>query len=375
MRSEQQPAEQRQQPALPVALSWNDPMPPQPMHATTSSAQKQLPTTSSSVAIRDPEPPGTPARTGSGEPGTGPPGACSLKEHCEIMNRLAARGGPEPEEFPGTLAWFERTAELIQCGAISPQDALQYWHSLTLQYFPTSLQGRATLKPRGYAGDFETIDLIYREHVSPDPAVCRWDQFFHAQAAPRAVRNRKSYFHSCLEAMIASAASPLQVLNIGCGPARDVREWLERRGSAAAAFHCLDNDTDAIAFASSLCRAWPEAVRFTTANALRFQPRETYDLVWSAGLFDYLDDRHFVRLLRRLGQAVRPGGDLVIGNFGPHNPSRAYMEAGQSWLLIHRSAEHLTSLAVKAGFDAGRCRIGEEPEGVNLFLHVTGIQS
>ena len=61
---------------------------------------------------------------------------------------------------------------------------------------------------------------------------------------------------------------------------------------------------------------------FVQRNALRFRPQRTYDLVWSAGLFDYFEDALFVTTLSRLLKATAADGELVVGNFSTQNPSR-----------------------------------------------------
>src|SRR5262249_43608178 len=104
------------------------------------------------------------------------------------------------------------------------------------------------------------------------------------------------------------------------------------------------------------------------ANVLRFEPQETYDFIWASGLFDYLSDATFVRLTRRLLAALRPGGELVIGNFGLHKPTRLFMELVLDWRLHNRSAAELLRLAALAG--ERRAEVGREAKGVNLFLHL-----
>jgi hypothetical protein len=47
------------------------------------------------------------------------------------------------------------------------------------------------------------------------------------------------------------------------------------------------------------------------------------------------------------------------------------MELVGDWHLHHRSGEKLRSLAAQAGVPSERVSIGSEPEGVNLFLHVS----
>ncbi len=67
---------------------------------------------------------------------------------------------------------------------------------------------------------------------------------------------------------------------------------------------------------------------------------------------------------------VASGGELVIGNFSDQNGTQSYMEVVGEWILQHRSSEQLTALAMHCDIDPGHIRIGEEAEGVNLFLHI-----
>jgi len=60
----------------------------------------------------------------------------------------------------------------------------------------------------------------------------------------------------------------------------------------------------------------------------------------------------------------------VIGNFSPNNPTKNYMEIVGDWYLNHRSADRLISLTKACSVDPKNIRIGQEPEGVNLFLHI-----
>jgi cyclopropane fatty-acyl-phospholipid synthase-like methyltransferase len=103
---------------------------------------------------------------------------------------------------------------------------------------------------------------------------------------------------------------------------------------------------------------------------LRLRLPDRYDLVWSAGLFDYFTDRGFAALLQRLLSFCKSGhGQLVVGNFTDPNPSAAYQAFGD-WSLEHRSRELLLRLARDCDGAAEPMYVGSEPEGVNLFLHV-----
>lgn len=302
------------------------------------------------------------------------PASCSPETAAALrfLDAAAAAKGPRPAELPAFNAWLRHCQQMADLGRLDVQALRAHAAGLGLLEAST-LQGRAFRKPRGYAGDFEMIDLIYRDARCPDPRLTRWDAAWQSHGAAQAVRNRKTYFLALLDQLVAARrpGAPLQVLDIASGPARDVAEHLTANPASPCRFTCLDLDADAIAFARRLIAATgaTDRVAFVHGNALRWQSEQGFDLVWSAGLFDYLPDRLFVRLLARLWERVLPGGELVVGNFDPSNPSRPYMELFGDWHLIHRSRAQLSALAQAAGLPMATVAIGNEPLGINLFLH------
>ena len=293
-------------------------------------------------------------------------------EHVQFIEEIITRCGPEPHEYEALSRWFEQTAEHVREGRITRGAVTAFWREVTLTHFPDSMQGHALRKPHGYAGDFEIIDLTYLGHISKDEHLKRWDTYFHLQHAPKALRNRKTYFHDLLRRKLTeSTQRPLRVLNVASGPARDVAEWCAVHGTEEVHFDCVEMDAKAIVHAEKLCAPYECCVHFICANALRFTTTTKYELVWSAGLFDYLNDGLFVRLLKRLIRFTRKGGEVVVGNFGHHNLTRTWMDNFGEWELVHRGDDDLTGLGVSAGIAPAEMRIGREPDGVNLFLHIT----
>lgn len=245
---------------------------------------------------------------------------------------------------------------------------------LTKMIYPVlsidTMQGYAFHKPKGYAGDYEMIDRIYTFWKSGNPTLKVWDEFFHSQEAPIAVRNRKKYFINLASQLEKEKSGPLRILNIGSGPARDVKEFFDANNWSKIIIDCIELDKDAIEYAKILCAEHLDKVRFINTNIFRYKPNNKYDLIWSAGLFDYFTDSQFVRLLKRLSSFITGTGEIVIGNFSDINPSRLYMERFGRWYLNHRSKEALIQLARDAGATSNMIRVDSEELGVNLFLHV-----
>lgn len=230
-----------------------------------------------------------------------------------------------------------------------------------------TMQGLAFVKKHGYAGDYEIIDKIYTRWHSDNPEFRTWDQYFHNQTAPQAVRNRKDFFKETLRELAQENTSDcIRVLNMASGPCRDILEFFEETGDNRFRFTCVELDPNAIAYAKELLGIHADKVEFINQNIFRYKPESQYDLVWSAGLFDYFDDNTFTKILARFtGQPY-----VIIGNFSDANPTSGYMEVIGEWYLNCRSAGLLRRLAKDAGFHKEHIRIKHEPTEVNLFLHI-----
>jgi extracellular factor (EF) 3-hydroxypalmitic acid methyl ester biosynthesis protein len=233
-----------------------------------------------------------------------------------------------------------------------------------------TLQGHVLNKPHGYAGDYEIIDRFYTFYTAPDERLAKWDHYLHSFPAVKAVRNRKRYIKELLrEKVVQQSGAGFSMLNLASGPARDLYEFFCEHPDAPLHAECIDLDGDAIAFAKKLLGTFGDRVAFYNKNILRFTPKRQYDLVWSAGLFDYFNDEIFKRLITRFLKAVKPGGELIVGNFCSTNPDIPYMELLE-WHLYHRSADDLIGLAMQCGVSREAIAVDQEPEGVNLFIRI-----
>ncbi len=283
------------------------------------------------------------------------------------INNLVAQGGPEPSEFFELLAVFDELqsrkdeASKLVRACIEQSDGS--FNSVQ------TMQGHVCLQPYGYHGDFHIIDRIYTNDVALNPSLARWDEFFHWGTAAVAVRNRKTFFITHCLPRLLSQQNTVRMLNVGSGPCRDVAELLSHSEHLNVQIECLDSDERAFAYARNVVGLVDPRVQFVHKNALRHGGHARYDIIWSAGLFDYLHDALFVTLARRLSRLLCTGGELIIGNFSQANTQAGYMAFG-GWDLNHRSADHLMGLAAKAGFDLNSVNVLQEPSGVNFFIQI-----
>jgi extracellular factor (EF) 3-hydroxypalmitic acid methyl ester biosynthesis protein len=294
----------------------------------------------------------------------------AMENDAAYIRDLVRRGGPCPDEYDKLSAWYVTVMTRYYAGEIADNHISSLREAFGESFTPRTMQGFVVTKPHGYHGDFEVIDRIYSKWLAEEEHLQKWDLWFHQLHAVRAVRNRKDYFHRLLADMsVQHLAGPVRVLDVGCGPCRDVAEFLATGSSNHFLFTCLDQDEGALDYAGILCADHLDGVDLQLSPILRFSSEQPFNLVWCGGVFDYLTDRVFTLTLRRLLRFVADDGQMVLGNFSPVNPTRPIMEFG-GWRLFHRTESELVTLAIDAGIRKDDIFIGHEPEGVNLFLHI-----
>jgi hypothetical protein len=246
---------------------------------------------------------------------------------------------------------------------------------------------RARYKPLGYPGDYGVMDFIYERNFEGATlfAAAVGLAFTNTRAA-QAVRTRKELVKNYLKALLGASAAPqrpLRVLSIAAGPAQELVELLNGLAEAPAPVEVVLFEQDKNALAHAWRRLSLYAARFegkvhftflhdSIKRLLRdtelFAPFGKFDVVYSCGLFDYLQDRTAVNLTRRLAALTRDGGRLLVANMVDH-PTRWLMEHHLDWSLNYRTRQELLHLGRQA-VPGGQFRLLEEESRVNPFLEV-----
>jgi len=288
-----------------------------------------------------------------------------LSQAKDLLNRVKSK-----EDFKYIDGYIEYLTYLVKAGLLKIDDLTNLKDSWGKDFMNHTIQGFGLRKPYGYAGDFMIIDKIYRKELSSIPKFKIWDEYFHQQAAPIAVRNRKDYFISQLQKI--GTEKPVSLLNVASGPCRDLLELYSTIDNPShLQTTCVEMDPNAVEYAESVIGKFNQHVNIVNRNIFKYTPDHTFDVIWSAGLFDYFDDRAFKIILSKFKKWIKPNGEIIIGNFNQdHNPSRSYMEIFGEWILIHRTEKQLIQLAVEAGFNRDQVSVGRESQNVNLFLHI-----
>lgn len=287
-----------------------------------------------------------------------------------LLRNMVDAGGPEETEYALLDMLMAQLYRMKQTNQLSEPELAYLQSIFHSDFLNNTIHGYVYRKPLGYAGDYRLIDMIYTYHNFGHAAYQRWDRYFHYHAATEAVRNRKDFFNQQLLNRLDGRKKPLHLLNVASGPARDLFELYNKIDPDQLVTTCVDIDAGAIAFATELCTPYAGQINFHQKNVLRFSTAEKYDVIWSAGLFDYFEDRLFIMALKRLLTFLKPGGEILIGNFSEENPTRGYMELFGEWFLIHRSPAALIDLSLQAGVQPEHISVEQEPLGINLFLKI-----
>ena len=243
---------------------------------------------------------------------------------------------------------------------------------------------RAFQKPFGYPGDYEVMRFLYElPFEGPTLFAKTMSLVTDEMAASRAVRHRKDLIKRWLKTRLQNRTTPLRVLGIAAGPAQELLELLSEVPCLPAPIEVVLFDQDKSALAYAYRRIQPltenregpgvrilylhESIKRLLKDRTLFNEFGTFDLIYSAGLFDYLRLPTAVQLARDFYSRLAPGGQLLVSNMVPENRSRWYMEHHLDWFLLYRSRTELMELGQRACGDA-RLRILEEETGVNPFL-------
>jgi len=279
----------------------------------------------------------------------------------EFLYYLIKNGGPQPHEY-------EKFTAIVN--SLSPEDVDCFREKIKTILNEKTLIGHGFVKPFGYPGDFTLIDKIYRFDINEDTQIKNWDLFFQNQPGANAVRNRKNFFMEYCKNLVREKESA-KVLILGSGPASDVYEFLtDYSGGRNISFDLIDFDQAAIDFSMNKNKKFNGQISYNKINALRFNSYKLYDLIWSAGLFDYFKDKHFTFLIRKYINCLTEDGEMVISNFSTRNPTKRLMEVLSDWYLNLRTESDLFRIASDANIDKELVSVEKESLGINLFLKI-----
>lgn len=234
-------------------------------------------------------------------------------------------------------------------------------------------------KPRGYAGDYLTIEMIYQNTPKGTGRLGKLlDRCFLNVAPSMAVQNRRALLEDEVNNVLKEKkeGEVTRITSMASGPARELFDVLSKsNGGRNIEATLIDMDADALRFVEDNAREAKFLDRITLVNENLFVLAigrkefqvEPQDLVYSIGLIDYFTDKYTLKLIDFAHSLLRPGGKLILGNFHPRNGAKAFMDYVLDWRLIHRTEDDMNRLFEASIFGRPCTDIRFEEQGINLF--------
>jgi len=292
------------------------------------------------------------------------------------------------EEVVPAMEHFEAVAGQIEESAV-PSHKSYVRRALHPVVLCSPFLYRTYTKPLGYAGDYEMVNMMLRDPYEGASSFAKLLNFAMLNTEPVvAHRNRIDYLVRTMDEQIRRrhGGRAVRFFNLACGPAEEVLRFIREHETAdLAEIDLLDFNEETLAYTRErLEKGRQEAGRETR---LRYFPRSVhqllktaasggvdpefggYDVVYCAGLFDYLSQRVGKRLVDFFCSIAKPGGLVIVTNVSDSNPRKAWMEYLMEWNLIYRGEDDMLDL-VPAHLPVERTEVRPDATGVNLFLEI-----
>lgn len=298
-----------------------------------------------------------------------------------IADRVIAKGNE-------LFAEFEAAA-----GAVSEEELNAHKSFAQRDLHPLLMRSpffyRSYTKPLGYAGDYGMVNMMLADRRDGATTYTQLiNSYFHQIGPTRAHRNRIDILTQSLTELgekFSTQVQRAQILNMACGPALEIQRFVRTQAvSSHCDFTLVDFNEETLQHAEErigLAAAdggFNPSIRFVqksvhqllkeaakpTPDQLRQE--SSYDLIYCAGLFDYLSDKICARLMRLFYRWVKPGGYVLATNVHPKNPSQMCMEHIVEWYMVHRDEQDMLNLV--KGY--GDHYVYYDFTGLNVFLEV-----
>ncbi|RMF09199.1 MAG: hypothetical protein D6763_08240 [Alphaproteobacteria bacterium] len=258
---------------------------------------------------------------------------------------------------------------------------------LTPEFNAGAIWRRSYEKPLGYPGDYQIMNMVYdwqREGQNLyEKLVHRLGLDVAECIATRMVVMRQTI----AETVLKTRNSPVRITSLGCGPAREVIDYLEIRDLPQHThFTLIDQDHGALSQAYE--RTHPEIIRLhgkasvTCLHASFNQIFKTnelmaklgpQDLIYSVGLIDYLQAKRGKAWVESLYSCVAPGGKLVISNMYRTPGSNLWpMEFLADWTVIYRDEKEMLAFAADLPDAVAETRLDPTGRVCMLTVHRKG---
>jgi extracellular factor (EF) 3-hydroxypalmitic acid methyl ester biosynthesis protein len=279
------------------------------------------------------------------------------------------------EEEDIVLAFLQKLKRVIEKleNVLSREEIIQYIPNIRKVAAHSPFVRRAQEWPKGYQGDFETIEHIISEKNKAMPGTAGYviENFFISADICRQ-HNNKVKRQAALIADAIKINSHAKILSVGCGTSQDIKENIEIIKKSQVQITLVDVDADALKYSRQAVEEISSHVKTIQGNIYKIVRTldDKYDAVVIGGVFDYLSEKAIIRILAALKNNMKSGGTIFFTNITNNNPYRIYMEYLSDWMLIERSAEDINRLLKESGCNEMDIEIKTDSTGLAWLVSI-----
>ncbi|HEX3069307.1 MAG TPA: class I SAM-dependent methyltransferase [Thermoanaerobaculia bacterium] len=233
--------------------------------------------------------------------------------------------------------------------------------------------------PRGYPGDFETVEYLCRgtRDVPAQTIAGICEQYSLTRSVAQQHRNKVQHQAARIMRTMLERPGKARIFSIACGSCPDFRSIAPHLPALLGELWLNDGDAGALDFSLRALEPIRSRCQVHRGNALKVvrkaaQEHSAYfDLVMAGGLFDYLPEKHAVYLIEHAYSLLRPGGVLYFTNIARGNPYRPLIEYFGDWFLIERTEDDIYAYCQTLGIPRDAISIKRDETGLALLIEIT----
>lgn len=229
--------------------------------------------------------------------------------------------------------------------------------------------------PRGYAGDYETIEAILSGRSVSQSGTLAYHLERYVLDCPASQQHRNKVVAQANLIRATMLSNPrARIIVVACGSCPDLRMLSHELRTFEGELWLNDIDKEALQKSATMIAQSFSQVKSVPGNVVELlrdaKAMPKFDLIVAGGLFDYLDDRLARFVIKSAYASLTPAGRFFFTNIGT-NPYRPWMEYCGDWFLIERDTVALRNLALRSGVEAENICVSSDTTRITHLVELT----
>ncbi len=240
----------------------------------------------------------------------------------------------------------------------------------------TDFAHRAREWPRGYEGDFITINYLFHRINKYKSGSLPWfvENYLYSLPIVGQHRNKINFQYDLIKESI-QRNNKSKIAILACGGGIDLHLAQDIVGNSEAVVYVNDQDEEAIEYLLKTCDRIRDKIIPVKCDILvatkKLSKIKEFDLVLAGGVFDYIDERKCNFIVRNVyNKMLKKEGIFGFTNIASPNPYRYIMEYIMNWTLIERSEDEIKKICTFDGSDGSLVRIRRDLTGLTHLVEL-----